>query len=81
VHICAYVNAFLAKKRAYICAYFRHFSVHIIRALFIRLIQLWNRLQVGSKNISQLSRGGGFARQLLVQTCKKIKKAKSFQTK
>jgi hypothetical protein len=32
-----YFSAFLAKKRAYICAYFLHFSVHIIRALFITL--------------------------------------------
>jgi hypothetical protein len=35
VHICAYFSAFLAKKCAYICAYFLHFSVHIIRALII----------------------------------------------
>jgi hypothetical protein len=34
---CAYFSAFLAKKRAYICAYFLHFSVHIIRALCITL--------------------------------------------
>jgi hypothetical protein len=33
VHIYAYFSAFLAKKPAYICAYFLHFSVHIIRAL------------------------------------------------
>jgi hypothetical protein len=37
MHICAYFSAFLAKKCAYICAYFLHFSVHIIRALHVTI--------------------------------------------
>jgi hypothetical protein len=50
VRICAYFSAFSPKKRAYICAYFRHFSVHIIRALnheflmpYVKLMSIVNK--------------------------------------